>query len=134
MRIFRTKKRFSVLDLILWSVVGGIAALWLVGVALELPNRFRLNHTDLIIGIVLTSLTCLGVFLRWGPVIPCMFLGMGIFSLLTSPISSSHEEVVFKDLGVPLMGAIFGAIFGYVVESQRPCPKQPDVNGEPDGD
>lgn len=121
--LFRAKTRFHVRDLVLWSVVD-VFALLLVCVG---------NHIGQLIGISLASLTCLGVFLRWGPVVPCMFLGMGIFSVLTCPVSSSHEEAAFKLLGVPAIGAICGAIVGFLLERRRPCPTQADVDGEPDG-
>lgn len=133
MSVFRTHARFRVVDCILWCVIGAIAVLLLVSVALEFRDGRPLNRIGLVVGICLTSLTGLGVFLRWGPIVPCMFLGMVVLMLLTDPIARSHEEAVFKDLGIPLIGAIVGTILGIVVESQRPRgprSKQDNVNGE----
>jgi hypothetical protein len=64
-----------------------------------------------------------------------MFLGMLASFILFNPCvqSFSHEEAVFREVGVPMFGAIFGAFLGLVIESSRldrPDPKQHDVDGE----
>lgn len=48
--------------------------------------------------------------------IPRMFICVGVFMALTNPVSSSHEEAVLKDLGVPLAGAICGAVLGLFLD------------------
>jgi hypothetical protein len=135
MNVFRKKTRFYLIDCILWSVVGVLAVLPLGIVAVEICAGCQFDWITLFIGIVPASLSCLGLFLRWGPTVPCMFLAMLVsFILFNPPVQSgSKEEHVFRELGVPMFGAIFGAFLGLVIESSRldrPDPKQHDLSGE----
>jgi hypothetical protein len=117
-----------VLDRILWIVVGVLAAVLLASVAWGYQDGFPLNRIGLVIGTALGSLTALGLLCRGGPIVPCMILGMVVFSSLTSPFAHSHQEAVFKDLGVPLIGAICGALFGFMLDFQRSRTSKPNHN------
>jgi hypothetical protein len=119
-RVFRSASRFSLRDCILWTVVGIVAALILYTDVDEYRAGFPLNRAGIVVGITVETLVGLGLLFHWGPIIPCMLLGSFCFLLLTSPIASSHEEAVFKDFVVPLLGAICGAALGLVLE-HYPC-------------
>jgi hypothetical protein len=133
MSVSRAPKRSSIVDGILWGITGVLGAMLLASVAAESRDGFALNRIGLAIGIALVSLMYLGLLLRWGPIVPCMILGMLVLSLLTPGIARSREEAVFKDLGVPLIGAVVGTSVGLALEAarrQRSKPKQHDGNGE----
>ena len=53
---------------------------------------------------------------KLGPVIPAMFLGATAFALMTDPIARSHTEAVWKDPGVPVAGALLGAVIGFLAD------------------
>ena len=124
-----TTSRRSIVDRVLCFAVGALGLL-LLYVALTAPPT---TWSGMIAGLVLVSLSVIAALQHWGPIIPCMFFGMIAFSLLTSPISSSHEEAAFKAFGVPLIGAVIGAIFGVIWESTRKtssikCPDSATTN------
>jgi len=112
----------SLTDRILWSVLGVLAVSLLAIVAHESRNGFPFNHIGGVIGITFVSLTYLGLLLRWGPIVPCMLLGMFVFMLLTPTFATSHEEAVFNLFGMPLIGAICGSLLGFVLEYRRAHP------------
>jgi hypothetical protein len=116
------------LDCLLWSGVGIIAAL-LVGDNLteSYCRGFSVDRVGLAVGLavgaVLALLTCLGICLRWGAIIPSVLLGMFGSILLPSSYAHSEEEAVFQDLGVPLVGAVCGLVFAVVVGLARRKPE-----------
>jgi hypothetical protein len=119
-QVLNTKRRsFVVIDRILWSIIGLLAALELFVALSEASRGWPVNWFGLIVGSVLAIVTVLALVRRWGPLLPCMFLGVVFLSLAESPTSSSYEENVYKDLGVPVMGATLGALFGFFWERMR---------------
>ena len=91
-----TTSRRSIVDRVLWFAVSGLGLLLLCVALAEPPTTW----SGMIAGLVLVSLSVIAALQHWGPIIPCMFFGMIAFSLLTSPILSSHEEAAFKAFGV----------------------------------
>ena len=67
------------------------------------------------------------MLLNWGPVIPCSILGIAVLTLFTDPITSSHEEALFKDLGVPLIGATLGAMIGIIIDWNLTHPQRTEL-------
>jgi len=139
MQVDQTSKRlvpntkrhsFVIVDRILWSIIGLLGAYLLLIVLSEAVRGWGINLLGIIVGSALATVTVLGLLWRWGPIIPCMFLGVAIFSLLTSPTSSSYEENVYKDLGVPVMGATLGVLFGFCWERIRSA-NESDMPGQP---
>ena len=63
-----------------------------------------------------------GLLFNWGPIIPCTILGMVIPMIFTDPISSTHQEAVFKEYIAPTMGAISGAIIGLMIDRNLTSP------------
>mgnify|MGYP003630874323 FL=1 len=99
----------------LWISVGLISFLPLSAVLMDNPSDvltdFRMAYLVFFAGIA-TS----GLLFNWGPIIPCTILGMGILMIFTDPISSTHQEAVFKEYIAPMMGAISGAIIGLMID------------------
>lgn len=102
-----------------------VRLLWIgVGLSSLLPMMvvLRENRADFFtdfrtaISIFLGVLATCGLLFSWGVVIPCIGLGMLVANLLTVPIASSPEEAVFKDLGIPLIGAVLGAMMGWMFD------------------
>lgn len=116
MNQFPYKAGFRAANSGLWSVVGLLPVFLLTIVALEFRTDGSLNRVGLVIGSTIALLTGLGLFRRWGPLIPCTLVGMVVLTLLSSHIASSYEEAVFQDLGLPLIGAVCGSIVGFCIE------------------
>ena len=119
--IFRSNRRPSKLERVLWFGVGLIALLPLLAVITENPGDiltdFRMAYSALFVGIAV-----IGLLLNWGPAIPCSILGIAISTVFTKTITSSHEEALFNDLGIPLIGATLGAIVGIMIDSNLTHP------------
>ena len=97
--------------------VSGSVLLWLVvGTMAAILTFSGFPETRFIVGLVVVVLCAVGLWLNWGPMIPSMFIGATVFALMTDPISSSHIEAVWKGIGVPIAGAIFGAIVGFIMD------------------
>lgn len=110
-----TKPRRSIVDSVLWFAIGALGLSVLCsGVFDKVPS-----WPALIVGLVIVSLSVVAAFRHWGPLIPCMFFGMIVAQLSTSPISSSPRESLFKDLVIPIIGAVIGAMLGAVWDMFR---------------
>ena len=72
----------------------------------------------MIVGSPLLVLVVFGRAFRWGLVVPSALLGIVRALLLTLSISSSRFEVVSKMFFAPIIGAVFGLIFGVLWELQ----------------
>ena len=60
----------------------------------------------------------IGIFRNWGPMIPCMSLGIVIsYILALSSSAGSDSEAAFHEFGVPLIGALCGVAYGYFSEN-----------------
>lgn len=94
----------------LWLILGSFAVLILVILLNESGNNNSFNWFGLTVGVVLLLLCAAGLILQWGPTLPGMFLGM-VLALLTMPPHSSAEAA-----GRPIIGAVLGAIFGYLLD------------------
>ena len=109
----KSKRKNTKFERLLWLGVGLLAWMPLLAVLFDHGGEL---FTSLGFAAFFAGTAIIGRFLNWGPTVPCAILGIAIFVLFTDPIASSHEEAVFKDLGVPLIGAVFGAIIGLCVE------------------
>lgn len=100
---------------LLWIGVGLISMLLLTVVLRE--NRAAV-FTDFrtAISLFFGGLATCGLLFNWGAVLPCLVFGMLVLKLLIDPMSKSHEEAVFKDLGIPLIGACMGAMVGWLLD------------------
>jgi hypothetical protein len=113
----------SLRDRSLWGVLAVIPAFLFMIAANELFSGMPLDPTGPVIGLTIILLIYVGWSLRFGSVVPCMLLGIFFFSLFINPISHSPEEAAFQVFGAPLFGSLFGAAFGFVLESYpASCP------------
>jgi|JI9StandDraft_2_1071091.scaffolds.fasta_scaffold97733_1 hypothetical protein len=100
---------------LLWMGIGLISLLSMAVVLRENRADFFTDFRTAI-SIFLGVLATCGLLFNWGAVIPCIGLGILVVKLLTNPIAGSPEEAVFKDLGIPLIGAVLGAMMGWLFD------------------
>jgi len=131
--LLKSKRRSTKFERLLWLGVGLISLLPLFAVLSENPadllTDFRTGFFAFFAGIA-----TIGWLLNWGPVVPSAILGIAIFSFLTDPISGSHEEALFKDLNVPLIGATLGAMIGLLIDWNLTHPPETESNTDDHGD
>ncbi|QDT45556.1 hypothetical protein Pan241w_56820 [Gimesia alba] len=113
--LLQSKRKTTRFERVLWISVGLITFLPLSAVLMENPSDVfsdsRMAYLVFFGGIATSGILC-----NWGPIIPCTILGMGFLMIFTDPISSTHQEAVFKEYIVPMMGAISGAIIGLMID------------------
>jgi hypothetical protein len=129
----------------LWVALGVVAGVFLIHGLVEQRESFLFSHLglkvldlcvgfsltriDLVVGFVLALLTFLGFLLRWGPLVPCTFLGVCSLELLASlgadcaayEASVAYTRAIDNDIGVLFLGAICGAGVGLALDCLR-CP------------
>jgi hypothetical protein len=129
----------------LWIVLGMTASIFLLRDLLECHGSFPFSqlgltilefwagfpftHIELVVGAVLALFTVLGLVLRWGPIVPCTFLGIIAVKLFlfifVGPSGVAYESHVAyplamkTDITVLLFGVICGASVGVVLDRQR---------------
>jgi len=96
---------------------------------LEFWAGFPFTRFELVVGIVLALFTFLGIALRLGPTIPCMFLGIIAVKLflvifvgssgVAYEIHVAYPAAIQRDITVLLLGVICGAALGLVLDGQR---------------
>lgn len=129
--LFRSNRKNTKSERVLWWTVGLLSIFPLLAVLLENPTGlftdFRMGFFAFFAGIAIA-----GLLLNWGPLIPCSILGMAIFAFLGPKQASSYEEAVFQDLGIPLFGTVFGAMIGLFSDWSVSHPQIADesANGE----
>lgn len=124
--LFNSKRKNTKFERVLWLGVGLLSLLPLLAVLSENPadlfSDFRMGFFAFLAGIAI-----LGLLLNWGPSVPCSILGIALLVLFTDPIASSHEEALFKDLGIPLIGAVLGATIGLLIEWNLAHPRDAEA-------
>jgi hypothetical protein len=130
--LLQSKRRTTKFERLLWLGVGMISLLPLFAVLSENPADLL---TDFRMGffVFFAGIAAIGWLLNWGPVVPTSILGIAILTLFTDPISSSHEEALFKDLGVPLIGATLGALIGLLIDWNLTHPPQSESSSDEHG-
>ncbi len=96
---------------------------------LESWAGFPFTRIELVAGIVLALFTVLGFVLRWGPTVPCTFLGVIAVKLFlfifVGPSCVAYEShvayrlAVEADFTVLLVGVICGASVGMILDRWR---------------
>ena len=141
----------------LWIVLGLTASILLLRDLLECHGSFpfsqlslkilgfwagfQFTRIELVVGIVLALFTVLGFVLRWGPTVPCAFLGiiavkLFLFIFVGSSgaayeVSVAYPLAVETDFAVLFFGLICGAFVGLVLDRQRSrAPKRTAKGGE----
>jgi len=135
-----------------WLILGVVASIFLLhdllgihesfplsrqGFAvLEVSAGFQFTRYELVVGIVLALFTLLGIALRLGPTVPCVFLGivtLKLFLILFIPpsrvsydIQSGYRMAIQKDAMILFMGAICGTGLGLALDGWRASARQPD--------
>jgi hypothetical protein len=113
--------------------------------ALEVGSGCPFTHIELVVGIVLASVTALGLMLRWGPIVPSALLGIIAIKLFlfvfVGPSGVAYESrvayqfAINNDIAVLLFGIIGGASVGAVLDSQRRrvanTARPPRTDGDP---
>jgi len=128
--LLKSNRKSTRFERLLWVGVGAISLVPLLAVLSESPadffTDFRAAYCAFFAGVATT-----GLLLNWGPVVPCSILGVVVLEIFIDPIASSHEEAVFKALGIPLLGATLGAIIGLAID--RKLTHQPIVEADSGG-
>jgi hypothetical protein len=117
-------RKRSWLALLMWMSVWVISLLVLLAVLREDSGDF-FTDSRTAFGVLLAGIATVGLIFNWGPVVPCSILGAAVTSLFSEPIASSHEQAVFKDLGIPLIEAALGALLGFVIDWPLSHPQIP---------
>jgi hypothetical protein len=114
-RLIKSNRKSTRFERLLWFGVALISLPPLLAVLsgnpADLFTDYRMAFFAFFAGIA-----AIGLSMNWGPVIPGSIWGIAILMIVTDPISSSNEEAIFKALGVPLIGAVLGAVFGIMVD------------------
>ena len=124
--LLKSKRAITKFERLLWFGVGVISLLPLLAVLSENPANL-LTDFRMAFFVFFAGIAFLGLLLNWGPVIPCSILGIAVLTLFTDPITSSHEEALFKDLGVPLIGATLGAMIGIIIDWNLTHPQRTEL-------
>ncbi|MEN6458669.1 MAG: hypothetical protein ABFC63_07035 [Thermoguttaceae bacterium] len=129
----------------LWLLVGITASFFLLRDLLEFQGSFPFSdltlaalefgsgcsfaHIELVAGIVLASVTAIGLMLRWGPIVPSALLGiiaikLFLFAFVEPSCVAYESRVAYQfainnDMAVLLFGMIGGACAGMILDSQR---------------
>ena len=148
--LIKSKRRNTILERALWLAVGLLALFPLYGLLdrLMYPGGPRLDiqigvltvDICVVFVVLFIGIAVFGAVLNWGPTVPCMILGIMIPPFFVSPVASSHAEALFKDLGIPTIGAICGFVIGSLMDrSLQSCvercwpdeehPSDPDHEG-----
>ncbi len=114
-KLFRPCRKASLLARLLWLGVG-LFAFWPLSMAvLESPTGVFSDSRSLV-SAFFAALFSAGWFLKWGTTIPCLFVGMAMFAMMTDPVTSSLAESFQVDFVVPLTGAALGAAIGLMLD------------------
>ena len=108
-------------SMILWLIVGMFAAI---------PVFDAFSGQRLILGLTTAILTVAGLWLNWGPIIPCMFLGAVVFALMADSTTKSHTEAFWNAIGLPVAGALAGTIVGFIADLRKTS-KHTSTNSKP---